>query len=84
MDVLFKVFFKNPMADPFVIGISSGAALGATIGLIFNLSGNIAGFTGVSVFAFLGAMMTVLVVLKIAAIQKKTTHNDPVISRYIY
>lgn len=67
----FQGVFKNPMADPFVIGISSGAALGATIGLIFNLSGNIAGFTGVSVFAFIGAMMTVLVVLKIAAIQKK-------------
>ncbi len=67
----FQGVFKNPMADPFVIGISSGAALGATIGLIFNLSSNILGFTGVSVFAFVGAMLTVFIVLKIAAIQKK-------------
>lgn len=67
----FQGVFKNPMADPFVIGISSGAALGATIGLIMNLSANIFGFTGVSVFAFIGAMVTVLIVLKIASIQKK-------------
>lgn len=67
----FQGVFKNPMADPFVIGISSGAALGATIGLILNLSSNVFGFTGVSICAFFGALITVLVVLKIAAIQKK-------------
>ncbi|MCT4688745.1 FecCD family ABC transporter permease [Vallitalea sp.] len=67
----FQGVFKNPMADPFVLGISSGAALGATIGLIFNFNKTIFGFTGVSMFAFIGAMLTVLVVLRISAIGKK-------------
>lgn len=67
----FQGIFKNPMADPFVLGISSGAALGATVGFIFNFNKTILGFTGVSIFAFIGAIITVLVVLKISAIGKK-------------
>lgn len=67
----FQGVFKNPMADPFVLGISSGAALGATIGLIFNYDKQIFAFTGVSIFAFIGAMLTVILVLKISAIGKK-------------
>lgn len=67
----FQGVFKNPMADPFVLGISSGAALGATIGLVFNLNQYILGFTGVSLFAFVGAVLTVMVVLRISAIGKK-------------
>ena len=31
----FQGIFKNPMADPFVLGVSSGAALGATITMVF-------------------------------------------------
>jgi len=33
--VIFQGLFRNPMADPYVIGVSAGAALGATIGLVF-------------------------------------------------
>ncbi|MCT4596409.1 MAG: iron ABC transporter permease [Vallitalea sp.] len=67
----FQGVFKNPMADPFVLGISSGAALGATIGLIFNFNKLIFGFAGVTIFAFLGAIITVMIVLRIASIGKK-------------
>jgi iron complex transport system permease protein len=67
----FQGVFKNPMADPFVLGISSGAALGATIGLILNFNKLIFGFAGVTIFAFLGAVITVMIVLRIASIGKK-------------
>lgn len=30
----YQGIFKNPMADPFVLGVSSGAALGAAIGIV--------------------------------------------------
>lgn len=67
----FQGVFKNPMADPFVLGISSGAALGATIGLVLNFRKYIFGFTGVSIFAFMGAIITVVIVLRIASIGRK-------------
>ncbi len=34
----FQGMFKNPMADPYVIGISSGAALGASIAIILKIN----------------------------------------------
>ncbi len=50
--------FKNPMADPYVIGISSGAAFGASIAIVVHLS--------VPVFAFLFAAGTAFLVYNIA------------------
>lgn len=34
--VTFQGMFKNPMADPYVLGVSSGSALGATIAIVFG------------------------------------------------
>ncbi|MBU4265706.1 MAG: iron chelate uptake ABC transporter family permease subunit [Candidatus Altiarchaeales archaeon] len=50
--------FKNPMADPYVIGISSGAAFGASIAIIAGIS--------VPILAFLGALGAVFLVYNIA------------------
>lgn len=66
----YQGIFKNPMADPFVIGVSSGAALGATIGIVFNISLQFLGFTTISICAFIGSLLTVFIVLKIASIKK--------------
>ena len=48
--------FQNPMADPYVVGVSSGAALGATIALSLSLELWIFGVHSVSLFAFVGAL----------------------------
>ena len=58
--------FKNPMADPYVLGISSGAALGAAIAMIFGLGVGAIGIGGVTLFAFIGAILTVSLVYLIA------------------
>ena len=42
---VFQGLFRNPMADPYVIGISAGAALGATIAHICHLSVPLMAFT---------------------------------------
>ncbi len=60
--VVIQSLFKNPMADPFVIGISSGASLGAAIAI---LSGS-AGFLALPVMAFLGASIAAFIVYSIA------------------
>lgn len=67
----FQGIFKNPMADPYVIGISSGAALGATIMIILGKSVSFLGFTSISVGAFLGALTSTFVVYSIAKVKNK-------------
>ena len=42
--------FKNPMADPFILGISSGAALGATIAMAAGIGITAAGIGGTNIF----------------------------------
>ena len=37
--VVMQAVVKNPLADPYVLGISSGASLGATIGVLFGCNG---------------------------------------------
>lgn len=61
--------FRNPMADPSVLGISSGAALGAAIAIVTGLNGVIlfGAFTGAYVGAMAGAVVTWLMVFTIAA-----------------
>lgn len=53
----FQGMFRNSLADPYVIGSSSGGALGAAVAIV--LKGNLGGFGGfgmVSAFAFMGAV----------------------------
>ncbi len=67
----FQGMFKNPMAEPYVLGISSGAALGATIAIVLGLQNRFFGFGGVSMLAFFGAIMTITVVYTIARVGGK-------------
>lgn len=69
----FQALFKNPMADPYVLGISSGAALGAAIAIILGISGSFLGFGAVTIMAFTGAILTAFLVYNIARIGNKTS-----------
>lgn len=57
----FQGLFRNPMADPYVLGISSGAAFGATIGIILGY-----GFLGIGFSAFFTALSTIIIVYLVA------------------
>ena len=59
----FQGIFKNPMADPFVLGVSSGAALGAAIGIVFHF--------GTMLLAFAGAFLTIWLVYSISKVGNK-------------
>lgn len=63
--VIMQAVVKNPLADPYVLGISSGASLGATLGVIFGF-GALFGPNSVGILAFLGALGTSFLVLFIA------------------
>lgn len=70
--VVFQAIFKNPMADPYILGISSGAAFGATLVIIFSISFSFLGLSMISIGAFLGAMGTTFLVYNIAKLNNKT------------
>lgn len=63
-----QALVRNPLADPYVLGVSSGAALGATMGLAFGL-GSLAGGIGVPLCAFVGGACAMTLVYGIAASQ---------------
>jgi iron complex transport system permease protein len=61
--VVFQALLRNPLAEPFILGISSGAAVGTIIGIVLGLGSNL----GVPLLSFIGALFTVLVVMGIAS-----------------
>jgi iron complex transport system permease protein len=65
--------FRNPLADPFVVGASSGAALGATLAIITGLREGAAGFGPVPLVAFVGAMLAVALVYSIAEVGRASS-----------
>ncbi|MGH2657666.1 MAG: FecCD family ABC transporter permease [Actinomycetota bacterium] len=64
---VFQALFRNPMADPAIIGVSSGAALGA-IAVIILGGGVLAGGLGVPAAAFAGALAVSFLVYRLARI----------------
>ncbi len=53
---IFQGLFRNPLADSYILGISSGASLGAAAALVLGFTSPVAMFTGVSFFSFLGSL----------------------------
>ena len=70
--VLFQGLFRNPMADPYIIGTSGGAAFGSTLAMLLPLSMAFYGFGMVPLAAFAGALLTVLLVYNLARIGART------------
>jgi iron complex transport system permease protein len=62
----YQGLFRNPLADPYLIGAASGAGLGAVIALSLNLATNPLGFMAIPMAAFLTALITVWLVYQIA------------------
>lgn len=68
--VVLQALFRNPMADPYILGISSGAAFGATTAMLFGLSFSFIGFSGISASAFIGGVIAILIAYNIAKIKQ--------------
>ncbi len=61
-----QALLRNPLADPYILGISSGAALGAALALQFGVTWAFGGFSAVQLVAFLFAASTIGVLYRIA------------------
>jgi iron complex transport system permease protein len=64
---VFQGLFRNPMADPAIIGVSSGAALGAVLVIVAG-AGAAMGGMAIAAAAFAGALLTALIVYRLARI----------------
>jgi iron complex transport system permease protein len=69
--VVFQALLRNPLADPYILGISSGAGLGAIIAVIGGFSWTLWGRSPIAVFAFGGALGTVWLVWFIGRVTGK-------------
>jgi iron complex transport system permease protein len=66
---VLQALLRNPLADPFVLGISSGASMGAVLAILFGLGASVLGGNAIPAFAFAGALLTLLVVYSIARVE---------------
>jgi iron complex transport system permease protein len=60
--VVLQAILRNPLADPYILGISSGAGLGAIIAVLSGIGGQLWAGSPISAFAFIGALFTVWLV----------------------
>ena len=65
---IFQGIFKNPMADPYVIGVSSGAALGASLVIVLGVDYTFLGVSTIPIVAFITATMSLLIIYNISRI----------------
>ncbi len=59
---ILQGYFQNPMADPFIVGVSSGASFGAVLCLFLGLGTTVIGYSLTSLFAFGGGFIIVSLV----------------------
>jgi iron complex transport system permease protein len=64
----YQGLFRNPLADPYLIGVASGAGLGAIMAMSANAQNTLLGMYAVPVAAFVGAMVTVMIVYDLARV----------------
>ena len=71
--VLFQGLFRNPLADPFVLGSSGGAALGGAAAILLVPSLSFAGFGATALLAFVGANVSIVIVYVLAGLDRRTS-----------
>jgi iron complex transport system permease protein len=62
----YQGLFRNPLADPYLIGVASGAGLGAVLVMAWQWPASLLGLATVPVGAFVGALVTVALVVNLA------------------
>lgn len=64
----YQGLFRNPLADPYIIGVASGAGLGAVLAMTASWPATLLGMAAIPLAAFVGAVLTVALVYSIARV----------------
>lgn len=65
----YQAVFRNPLADPYILGVSSGASLGASLAIVLGWDKLI---IGVPIMAFVFALITVFLIMKLSKVGNRT------------
>jgi iron complex transport system permease protein len=68
----YQGLFRNPLADPYLIGVASGASLGAVIAMAWRWPSSVLSFAAVPVASFVGALLAAVIVYGIARVGRST------------
>ncbi|MDN5342934.1 iron ABC transporter permease [Oceanotoga sp. DSM 15011] len=79
--LIFQAVLLNPLADPYILGVSSGASFGAALALLFNIQ--IFGLFTISFFSFMFAILSLILTLCISYTNKKITKTSLILSGII-
>ena len=69
--VAYQGIFRNPMADPYVIGASTGASVGSALVIVLGVGVSLLGVNTLQILAFVGSLTTVLLVYTISRVGSK-------------
>ena len=72
---VYQTVFRNPLASPDIIGVSSGASAGAAAGILF-----LSGAAAVTLSAFAGALLAVVLALTLSALDKSNRNSTIVLA----
>jgi iron complex transport system permease protein len=65
--VTLQALMRNPLADPYVLGVSSGAALGASLAVLFGIGTSVLALTALPLCGFAGGLVSLAIVYGMAA-----------------
>lgn len=69
---VYQALFRNPLADPYLIGVSSGASFGATLAITLAWQLAWVGAIGISLASFLGALLATAAIYGLARVGGRT------------
>ena len=67
--VTLQALLRNPLADPYVLGVSSGAALGASLAMLLGVGATVLLFPLLPLFGFAGGLVALLLIYRLAQTQ---------------
>ena len=78
--VLFQGILRNPLADPYIIGVSSGASLGAAAALLFFIPAGLGWYGTLPLYAFAGAVGATFIVYRVGLMHGRLHHTNLILA----
>ncbi|MFJ7731260.1 FecCD family ABC transporter permease [Lysinibacillus sp. NPDC097231] len=75
----FQGLLKNPLADPYTLGVSSGASVGAVMTIFFSISIPVVGLYALPTFSMIGAVLTMVAVMSFARMVDRSLKMETLI-----
>ncbi len=67
--VILQALLKNPLADPFILGVTAGCALGVTLGTLLGIAGRVAGLSSIALAGFAGGLLAMSAVWRLGTMR---------------